>query len=233
MKRIGIVGGLGPETTLYYYRALLDISYQIQGKYSGLEVVIYNLNNQEVEPLMFAPDKSAELATKLNEAIQHLQQAGADFAIIACNTAHIVFDAVNARSSIPLLSIVEETCKAVKRLNLTKVGLFGSNVTMQSGIYPDAFLKKGIDVSVPKIEEQAYIAKQIKEELLFGIVHDATRQRFLKIVQRMINDESIQGLILGCTEIPLLLGKVRYEIPFFDTAKIHAESALRYSLSRQ
>lgn len=222
MKRIGIVGGLGPEASLYYYRILIDLAHETLGGIKYLEIVIYNL------PLNLY-QRGAPKA--LYEATQCLYRAGANFAIIACNDAHVDFDALKARSPILLLSIVEETCKAVAELGLTKVGLFGNQLTMQGHFYQNVFSKKNISIVVPKAKDQAYINSKIEEELVFGITQDETRKGFLEITQRMVDEESIQGLILGCTEIPLLLGKEKFLIPFFDTSRIHAESAFRYSLT--
>ena len=221
MKRIGIVGGLGPEASLYYYRTLIDLSYEALGERKCPEIVIYNLSLNS--------DYQKGTPKPLHDAIQCLYRAGADFAIIACNSVHVDFDDLKAKSPIPLLSIVEETCKAVAGLGLTKVGLFGSQLTMQEHFYQNVFSTKNISIVVPKGKDQAYVVLKLGE-LAFGIIRDETRKGFLEIVQRMIDEESIQGLILGCTEIPLLLGKEKFVIPFFDTSKIHAESAFRYSL---
>ncbi len=223
MKRIGIVGGLGPEASLYYYRTLIDLAYEALGGRKCPEIVIYNL-------LLNSDSYQKDTPKQLHDAIQCLCRAGADFAIIACNTAHVDFDDFKAKSPIPLLSIVEETCKAVAGLGLTKVGLFGGQSTMQWHYYQDVFSKKNISIVVPKGKDQAYVSSKISEELVFNIIRDETRKGFLEVAQRMIDEESIQGLILGCTEIPLLLGKEKFVIPFFDTSKIHAESAFRYSL---
>ena len=234
MKVIGVVGGLGPEASLYYYRTLIDLSHEAQGpdiKYPEIEMVIYNLNQNECGAKLFTAGKWAEHADKLLYAIESLKRAGADFAVIACNTSHTVFDEVKSKSPLPLLSIVEETCKEAKRLGLKKVGLFGSPDTMQGHVYPAALKKENILVAVPTAEEQAYIGGKVREELVLGIMKDDTRARFLEIAQRMIDGESIQGLILGCTEIPLLLTKDALGIPFLNTSKIHAKSAFRYSLT--
>ena len=167
-------------------------------------------------------------------ALESLHQAGADFGLIACNTVHLVFDNVKAKSPIPLLSIVEETCDEVARRGLRKVGLFGSTATMRSDFYQEVFSKRDITIVVPKEKDLAYINEKIFSELVFGAMLDETRNSYLRIAQKMIDQESIQGLILGCTEIPLLLTEVdegKLGIPLFDTAKIHVQSALRYCLS--
>ena len=233
MKRIGIVGGMGPEGSLYYYRLLVELSRGTQSsgrKYPEIEMLIYNLNQNK---FINMSDSSSwvEFTAKLVNAIQGLYRGGADFALIACNTAHVVFDDVKAKSPIPLLSIVEEACKAVARLRLAKVGLFGSRITMQGHFYQDVFRKNNISIVVPREEEQVYIHSKNREEIVLGILRDETRAGFLEIARRMIEEESIQGLIIACTEMPLLLTKDELGIPFFDTSKIHAQSAFSYSLS--
>lgn len=233
MKRIGIVGGIGPEASLYYYRLLIELSRRTQSsgrKYPEIEMLIYNLNQNECIN-MFDSGRWVECTAKLVNAIQGLYRGGADFALIACNTAHVVFDDVKAKSPIPLLSIVEEACKAVEKLRLAKVGLFGSRITMQGHFYQDVFRKNNISIVVPREEEQVYIHSKNREEIVLGILRDETRAGFLEIARRMIEEESIQGLIIACTEMPLLLTKDELGIPFFDTSKIHAQSAFRYSLS--
>ncbi len=242
MKIIGIVGGMGPEASLYYYRILIDLKREAQKTINpDVGWIIYNANpiprtgsvNRETSGATLSParKKAMENPDRLLFAIEGLYRAGADFAIIACNTVHTVFDEVKAKSPLPLLSIVEETCKEVARRGITKVGLFGSMITMQGHFYPDVFTKQSIPLVVPKPEEQAYIDSKVFEELVRGIMRDETRKEFLKIVRRMIDEESIEGLILGCTEIPLLLTKDELGIPFFDTSKIHAESAFKYALA--
>ena len=230
MKRIGIIGGLGPESTIYYYRTLIDLSLEKQGarNKSEVEVLIYNLNHAECADIL-VNCRWPDLANIIVDAAERLYRAGADFAIIACNTAHLVFDDVAVKSPIPLISIVEETCEAVAKLGLVKVGLLGSIMTMESQLYQNVFNKKNIAIVVPNKEERVYIQNKIRWELAVGIMQDEARKGFLEIAQRMVEKESIQGLILGCTEIPLLLTKEEFGIPFFNTSKIHAESAFRKS----
>jgi len=232
MKRMGIIGGLGPEATLYYYRVIIDLCYEnkdLEGNYP--EIIIYSLNLEECRHSM-EKGNWPELSTKLVEACQSLSRAGAEFGLIAANTPHMVFDRVREKSPIPLLSIVEETSEEVVRHGLRKVGLIGTLITMQSHFYEDVFRRRNISIAVPGEDEQAYIYEKIRSELGVGIMLAETRGRFLQIAQRMKEEDSIQGLILGCTEIPLLLTREELGIPFFDTSKIHAQSALRYSLAK-
>jgi aspartate racemase len=232
MKRMGIIGGLGPEATLYYYRVIIDLCYEnkdLEGNYP--EIIIYSLNLEECRHSM-EKGNWPELSTKLVEACQSLSRAGAEFGLIAANTPHMVFDHVREKSPIPLLSIVEETSEEVVRHGLRKVGLIGTLITMQSHFYEDVFRRRNISIAVPGEDEQTYIYEKIRSELGVGIMLAETRGRFLQIAQRMKEEDAIQGLILGCTEIPLLLTREELGIPFFDTSKIHAQSALRYSLAK-
>ena len=233
MKKIGIVGGLGPESTLYYYRIFIDLCRQIDELEVGYpELVIYSVNMREIIKLRDdGQEDAAQL--KLLEAIDSLHKAGADFAIIACNAMHQYYDEIAPKSTIPLMSIVEEACKEVVRLGLTKVGLFGAAPTMKSGFYQKVFAENGIAIVVPSDEEQAYISGKVVAELAHGVFLDETRDEYLKIARRMKDEQSIQGLILGCTEIPLLLTKSQQEelgIPLFDTSLIHMRAALKHSL---
>lgn len=230
MKKIGIIGGLGPESTIDYYRCIIDSYRKAQINENYPEIIIYSLNINEVSDMMEA-EQWDKLIDLLANAIKLISRAGADFALIAANTPHIVFDKVNPLSPIPMLSIVEETCKVVKTLGLKKVGLLGTKITMQSGYYQKVFTRYGITIVVPDQDEQKYIHKKIMTELLFGKILDETRKALLSIVKNMIAKESIQGLILGCTELPLILKKDEFGIPFLNTTKIHAESAVRYCLS--
>lgn len=228
MKRIGVLGGLGPESTSKYYRLIIDLCRErgLAGNYP--EIIIYSLNFKECHDLMESGRKR-EYVAKLMGGIESLHRAGADFALIASNTPHIFFEEIKAKSPTPLLSIVEATCDAVASQGLERVGLFGTRVTMQADFFPKVFRRRNISAIVPEEEEQAYIDGKIFNELVWGKVLDETKRGLLEIVGRMIERDSIQGLILGCTELSLILPHDELGIPFFD--KIHAQSALEYSLS--
>jgi aspartate racemase len=230
MKRIGILGGLGPESTLNYYRLIIDLSRErgLGGNYP--EIIIYSLNFKECHDLQES-GRQREYVAKLAGGIQSLHRAGADFALIASNTPHLFFDELKAKSPIPLLSIVEATCDEVARQRLDKAGLFGTRITMKADFFQKVFRRRNISVIVPEEEEQAYINDKIFNELVLGKVVDESRRGLLEIVGRMIERDSIEGLILGCTELSLILPRDELGIPFFDTIKIHAQSALDYSLS--
>ncbi|MFC1998937.1 aspartate/glutamate racemase family protein [Chloroflexota bacterium] len=231
MKKIGIVGGLGPESTLYYYRMLIDLSRDNSDFMGNLpEIIIYSMNQADVLRLRGSGNKS-ELIAKQVAAIESLYRAGADFGLISCNACHVVFDEIQVESPMPLISIVNETCKEVVKHKISKVGLFGILGTMKAHFYQDKFKEHNISVVVPREKEQVYLHTKLRSELSLGIISNDTREGYFQIVKRMVVEESIQGLILGCTEMPLLLKKVDEEkagIPFFDTSRIHVQSALRY-----
>jgi len=233
MKKIGIVGGLGPESTLYYYRMLIDLSREEKGLERPV-IIIYSMKPLSTGQTIPLEKNKAGVTDGLVSAVQSLYQAGADFGMIACNTAHRNFSDIRAKSPIPLLSIVEETCEEVDRQGVKRVGLLGSLITMSSNFYQDVFSKRNISVVVPGEDEQTFVDEKVFGEITQGIMLDDTRNEFLKITRTMVAEESIEGLILGCTELPLLINKSNEEelgIPLFDTSRIHVESALRYCLT--
>lgn len=231
MKTLGIIGGLGPESTVDYYR-LIIAAYREQtqdGSYPPL--ILNSINLQKIIRLMEAQDY-ATLTDVMVSEIEKLARAGADFGLIGSNTPHIAFDEIRSRSAIPLLSIVEATCEQARAQGLTKLGLFGSGFTMKARFYPDIFAKKGVAVVMPNPDEQAYIHEKYMDELVKGVFLPETRARLLEIVDRMKERHGIQGLILGGTELPLILRDVNdCGIPFLDTTRIHVNAAVRELLS--
>jgi aspartate racemase len=231
LNRIGIVGGLGPEATIEYYSIIIQGSYE-KFKGSTPEIIIYSLDLAKFTNLMKSFNKEKDkIINYLLSAIDALYKAGASFVLIASNTPHIVFDEICEKSPIPLISIVEETLKVIESKKIKKVGLFGTKFTMQSDFYQKVFSIKDIEVLTPNDTEQNYINYKLYDELVFGKTLKETREGFLTIAKRMIDEHDIEGLILGCTEVPLLLEEEEYHgIPFFNTTEIHAKSALKYKL---
>ncbi|MFQ6082357.1 MAG: aspartate/glutamate racemase family protein [Candidatus Aminicenantia bacterium] len=229
MKNIGILGGLGPESTIEYYRIITSLCREKGMGYNYPIIIIYSVNFQELTDLMKSGNLP-ELINKISEGIHSLHNAGADFALIAANTPHMIFDEVAVKSSIPLLSIIEETAKAAKNLKLNKLGLFGTKYTMEMDFYKKIFLKYNMEIIVPEKKDQQYIHQKIMDELVVRNISNETRQKLLEIAPKLINKENIEGLILGCTELPLIISKDIVPIPVFDTTRIHAEAALNYSL---
>jgi aspartate racemase len=229
MKKIGIIAGLGPESTVDYYKEIITA---FNTKYKDLaypEMVIYSANINKL--LEFVNSKRwSEFADWLLEKVTSVYRAGAEFAAIASNTPHIVFEEVKKNSPIPLLSIVEETCNAAAKMKLKKAGLMGTKLTMESEFYKEHLQDKGITVIIPSESERELIQKRLFTEIELGIFKDSTREELLKIVKRMINDDKIDSLILGCTELPLILPESKYGIPFLNTTAIHCESIVKYCI---
>lgn len=163
--------------------------------------------------------------------VRSVHRAGADFAVIGANTAHIVFDEVESCSPIPMLSIIHETCRRAQSLGLKKPGLMGTLFTMKSDFFQKSFYKKGITVVAPDEGDQAYIHDKLMSEIELGIIKDSTREGLLSIVKKMIEQESIDSMILGCTELPLILDKEEFGIPFLNTTAIHVGSIVEYCLN--
>lgn len=227
MKTLGIIGGIGPESTIEYYRSIIT-SYRAQkqdGSYPSL--IINSIDLKKMLDLIEA-DELAMVADYLAREVQKLARAGADFGLLAAGTPHIVFNDVLSRSSIPLLSIVEATCGVAGSMSLKKVGLFATRFTMQGQFYADVFSKRGISIVVPDEEEQEYIHEKYFSELVKSTVLPETRKRLLTIVDRLKEREAIQGLILGGTELSLILKDgMSQAVPFLDTTQIHAHAAVQ------
>lgn len=227
MKRIGIIGGLGPESTIDYYKGIINIFRQ--RNLAAPEIIIYSANVNRLLELAEAREWN-KLAEWLVEMVNALHNAGAEFAIIGSNTPHIVFDKVKSKSPIPMLSIVDETCNRASNMKLKKLGLMGTKFTMESDFFQKAFHDAGISIIVPMKDEQQFIHNKIVSEIALGIIKNSTRQELLSVVKRMIDEDSIDGLILGCTELPLILEKDEYDIPFLKTTAIHIDSIVDYCI---
>jgi aspartate racemase len=232
MKILGIIGGLGPESTIEYYRFLLAAFRERRPDGGSPAIIINSLDVQHAIALLDG-NRLVELADYLAAGIERLARAGAGCALIAANTPHIVFDEVRRRSPIPLISIVETARDAVRKSGLTRAGLLGTGFTMRGRFFPDVFSRAGIELVVPSQEEQAFIHDKYINELLKNVFLPETRDSLFSIVEKMKERDRIQGVILAGTELPLILREVeaRAGIPFFDTTMIHVERAVEELLS--
>ena len=230
MKTLGIIGGLGPESTVDYYR-LIIAAYREQKQDGSYPAIIINSIDLNKARDLVTANALADLTEYLVAEVQRLARAGADFGLLAAVTPHIVFDDIRRQSPIPLISIVEATCEAAKALGLKRVGLLGTRFTMQGRFFPHVFAREGMSLVVPTQDEQAYIHDKYMSELVNGIFLAGTRQRLLEIVHRLKRRESVEGVILGGTELPLLLRDATLDdIPFLDTTQIHVRSAVAQML---
>lgn len=228
MKKIGILGGMAPESTLEFYYQLATLA---QGNLPGREyptIIIYSLNVEKFrKPLRSG--NYPEAISLLPDGIQSLSRAGADFAIIAPNTPHMFYAELAERSPIPLLSIVDEAAKEADRRGFMRVGLFGTKFTIDGNFYRKEFEKYEISVVVPGDEDRNYIHKKVMGELADGKIGESTQKRIVEISRKMIREEGIQARILGSTKLPLILNEEALGIPVLDTTRIGVQSAFNYS----
>lgn len=217
---------MGPQSTGPYY---LGIVYGVQEKTNDTffpNLTIESLNVFEILK-MIEDEKYEELTDHFLKALTNLKNAGAEFAALTANTAHIVFDRLKDKSPLPLISIVESTCDEAIRRGYSRVGLLGTIFTMKRDFYKEPFIRKGVEVIIPKEEELGYIDEKITSELEYGIVTKETEEQFIRIIKRMAEEDGIQAVILGCTELPLLLSDDNSPIPCLDTVKIHTQDIIR------
>lgn len=226
MKTVGMIGGIGPESTIDYYRRLLAVHRERIPTGAALSIIINSIDLEKGLALLGA-SQLRELTEYLAPEIERLARAGADFAFLAANSPHIVFDDLARLSPLPLVSIVEATCAEARARGHKKLGLLGTRFTMQGRFYPEVFARAGVALAVPTAAEQDYIHDKYLNELIPGKFLPETRTGLLKIAARMRDDDGIQALVLGGTELPLILtdgGPLG--IPFLDTTEIHVQAVV-------
>jgi aspartate racemase len=227
MKAVGIIGGIAPESTIQYYRLIVAgyREHKRDGNYPS--ILINSINMKQMLDLIGAK-RLPEVIQYLKGELDRLAWAGADFGVLASNTPHLVFDDLQAVSPIPLISIVSATCQRADELGLRRVGLFGTRFTMQGGFYDREFEKRGMAVVLPDDDDQEYIHEKYMTELVNGVILKETKAGLLRIVDRLKREQKIQGLVLGGTELSLILKDGDDpEIPFLDTTAIHVQSIIR------
>lgn len=231
MKKLGLVGGMGPESTIPYYH---DIVYGVQealNKPLFPELSIESVNVFYVLQLC-GEKKYDELTEYLLKAIHNLARSGADFAALSANTPHIVFDRLKEQSPIPLISIVEATYEEANHRQLKKIGLLGTIFTMTGEFFKTPFVNNGIQVVIPSESEMEMINEKISAELELGIVKEETLLIFQNVITRMKNEDGIEAIVLGCTELPLLLNDKVSPVPCLDTMQIHISSIVKAILEK-
>ena len=225
MASVGIVGGLGPESTIDYYRRLLE-AWHREDSSSAPSIVIDSLDVQR--GLKLVDSDLPALTEYLLASLRRLGGAGVDFAAMTANTPHIVFDELAARSPLPLLSIVEVCAEEAKSRRLGRLALIGTRFTMEAPFYPDVFARRGITVVPPNATDRVWVHERYIGQLLKGDFRDETRQEFISLVGRLRDQERIDGVILGGTELPLLLPSPSIAgVPALDTTALHVAAIIK------
>ena len=230
MKTAGIIGGLGPESTIDYYRSIIALYRQKVG--DGYPPLIINSLDVDKALRLLGANDLQQLADYFAGALRQLADAGADFGLVSSNTPHVVFDEVQRRSPIPLISIVEATCDEVKRRGLKSVSVLGTRYTMSGRFYPAVFEKHGLRVMAPSGEEQAEIHDKYVNQLLKGIFLPETRARLQEIIATQVERDRVEGVILAGTELPLILkDEMIAGVPLLHTTQIHVKAVVAEILS--
>ena len=229
MKTIGLIGGMSWESSLEYYRIINE---QVKEKLGGLhsaKSLMYSVDFDEIEKLQHQGNWSE--ATKLMiDAAQRLEKGGADFVVICTNTMHKMADDVQKSINIPLLHIADATAEKIRAKGIKKIGLLGTKFTMEEEFYKGRLIEKyGLEVLIPNEEDRKIVHDVIYNELCLGKINQPSKDQFIRIIDGLV-EHGAEAVILGCTEIPLLVKQADLKVLLFDTTRIHAESAVEYSL---
>jgi aspartate racemase len=228
MKTIGLVGGTGWVSTLDYYRYFNELVFKNTDGEKTAEVMINSVNYPAIAKLT-ASGKWDDITKIIIEAALALQTAGADCILLGANTMHYIAPQVKSAINIPFIHIAEETGKEIKKKGLKKVALLGTKYTMQLPFFKDVLASMGIETIIPFESDIHIINDAIYKELALGIITAVTKENYLQIMQKLQQDGA-EGIILGCTEIPLLIKPNDFDLPLFDTTFIHANAAVNFSL---
>jgi len=228
LKTIGLIGGMSWESTVTYYKIINETVKEKLGGLHSAKCILYSVDFQEIEECQANGnwEKSGEI---LGEAANNLEKAGADFIVICTNTMHKVVNQIKEKISIPILHIAEMTAEKILEKGLKNIALLGTKYTMEQDFYKSKLIEKGINVIIPDKNDIEIINEVIYDEICLGIINSNSKKKFLEIVDKLRN-KGAEGIILGCTEIGLLIKNEDTDVPLFDTAIIHAEQAAIYSI---
>lgn len=228
MKTIGLIGGMSWESTVTYYKIINETVKERLGGLHSAKCILYSVDFQEIEECQANGnwEKSGEI---LGEAAYNLEKAGADFIVICTNTMHKVVNQIKEKISIPILHIAEMTAEKILEKGLKNIALLGTKYTMEQDFYKSKLIEKGINVIIPDKNDIEIINNVIYDELCLGTINSSSKKKFLEIVDKLRN-KGAEGIILGCTEIGLLIKNEDTDVPLFDTAIIHAERAAMHSI---
>jgi len=229
MKTIGLIGGMSWESSSEYYRIINKTVRDRLGGHHSAKIIMYSVDFAEIEPLQH--QGGWEEATKLMIAAgRKVENGGADFLIICTNTMHKMADDIQKHITIPLLHIADATAERIKAQRLRKIGLLGTRFTMEENFYKGRLIEKhGLEVIIPNEQEREIVHRVIYEELCLGEIKPSSKAQFIDIMDNLISNGA-EGIILGCTEIGLLVGEEDSQVPLFDTTKTHALAAVEYAL---
>ncbi len=228
MKSIGIIGGVGWSSTIYYYKLINEKANELNDNLSAPNIHINSLDFEPLKELQLS-EKWNDTVPILSNAASELEAAGADFILIASATTNISCKEVENNLSIPLLDIVEPTAKAICSNGIKKIGLLGTKPTMEHSFFRSRLIDFGISTIVPSSKNRQFIHDVIYNELCRDIIKKSSKEKYLRIVENLVS-KGAEGIILGCTEIPLLIGQKDIAVPIFDIAKLHALEALNLAL---
>ncbi len=229
MKTIGMIGGMSWESSIEYYRIVNETVKEKLGGLHSAKSLMYSVDFAEIETLQ-NEGRWDEATQAMIEVARHVEAGGADFVIICTNTMHKMADEVEAAIGIPLLHIADATADAIKAQGLSKIGLLGTKFTMEEDFYRGRLVEKhGLDVIIPEAEDREIVHRVIYDELVLGEIKSESRDAYKGIIEKLIA-EGAQGIILGCTEIGLLVKEEDSPVPTFDTTYIHAVAAVEYAL---
>ncbi len=228
LKTIGLIGGMSWESTVTYYKIINETVKEKLGGLHSAKCILYSVDFQEIEECQANGnwEKSGEI---LGEAANNLEKAGADFIVICTNTMHKVVNQIKEKISIPILHIAEMTAEKILEKGLKNIALLGTKYTMEQDFYKSKLIEKGINVIIPDKNDIEIINEVIYDELCLGTINSNSKKKFLEIVDKL-RSKGAEGIILGCTEIGLLIKNEDTDVPLFDTAIIHAEQAAIYSI---
>ncbi len=229
MKTIGLIGGMSWESSVEYYRIINEVTRAKLGGLHSARSIMYSVDFADVEVLQHQ-NKWAEAAELLTGAARNLEKGGADFIVLCTNTMHKVADEIQASIKIPLLHIADATAQRVKESGSHSIGLLGTRFTMEEEFYKSRLIEKyGLDVRVPVAPERELIHRVIYDELVVGRLEQKSKEQYIAIMEQLVG-QGAEGIILGCTEIGLLVHQEDSQVPLFDTTRIHAEAAVEYAL---
>lgn len=229
MKRIGLLGGMSWESSLEYYRILNEETQKILGSSHSANCIMYSFDFNEIESLQHE-NKWDQLTERMNREAVNLKKAGAEFLIICTNTMHLMAQSIEETSGLKVLHIADATGQAISKTGLKKVGLLGTKFTMEGTFYSNILRDNHhIETIIPNAHDRELIHNIIYNELILGKFKDESRKIYQDVIERL-RSSGAEGVILGCTEIPLLIKQEHSLIPVFDTTSIHAKAALAYSL---